>query len=689
MPEELLFEIGTEELPPGFIAPALKGMKETLNKELGSSRIGHQEIITLGTPRRLVLAVQGLDKKQGDLIIESTGPKKSIAFDKEGNPTRAAIGFAKGQGVTVEQLEIFQTGRGDCIGVKKEVPGKETREILPHILLKLIGSVPFKKSMRWGDSDIRFARPIHWILAIYDGEIVPLELGEIKSRNISRGHRFLSPRTFIVNNYTDYLIKMRESYVIVDPAERKKIILDEALKITSTISGKIMEDEGLLDLLTNLTEYPTVICGSFDKEFLNLPPEVLIACMREHQKYFSVIDGNGKLLPNFVAVNNTLPKNSEIVVKGNERVLRARLSDAKFFFEEDRKVLFDKLTDKLKGVLFQERLGSYYAKAERLCKIIHYLAGELHPDKKAKAERAAFLCKVDLVTGMVGEFPGLQGKMGEEYALLSGEDEEVSKAIREHYLPAFAGDILPSSPIGAILSISDKIDTIVGCFGVNLLPTGTADPYALRRQALGIINIILEKNYPLSLHALLDIVLPLLEDKLTRGSSEVKQDVLEFFRLRYKNLAISRGSSSETVEAVSSVGFDQLTELNEKIKALDEFKSHPHFESLVTAFKRASRIVEKSAPIVVDAALFENSAEAILFDNYRNINNLVNKLSRERLYRDALMEIAKLKDPIDNFFEGVMVMAKDDKIRENRLALLGEIVKLFTKIADFTKIGIS
>ena len=687
MPKELLLEIGTEELPPGFIAPALEGMDRIIQKELKRSRIGFRAIHTMGTPRRLVLVVEGLDEKQEDLFIQNTGPKKSVAFDGDGNPTKAAIGFAKGQGVGVDQLEIIETGKGEYIAVKKEVPGNETPELLPDMLLKLISSIAFKKSMRWGNSDVRFARPIHWIMAIFGGEIVPFKLGSINSGNVSRGHRFMSPATFQVKNFKEYLKKARDVHVIVDPEERKKMIIEESLKSTSSISGKILEDDDLLNLLTYLVEYPSVICGFFDTEFLGLPREVLIASMREHQKYFSVTDEEGDLLPNFIAINNTLAREPAVVAKGNERVLKARLSDAKFFFEEDKKTPLSQLVDKLKGVTFQETLGTYYEKTERIRQLVEYLAGEINPDTREKAKRAAILCKADLVTGMVGEFPGLQGKIGKEYALLSGESIEVSEAIREHYLPAFAGDILPSSPIGAFLSIADKTDTIVGCFGVNLVPTGTADPYALRRQALGIINIILDKKYPLCLGELLDKSLFLLKDKLTREPSRVKQDVQEFFRLRFKNLLTPRGISPEVIEAVTSVGFDNLVDADERIGAVDEFRSHPDFESLAMAFKRASRIIEKFIPKEVDTTLFENQEENKLFDAYQDINETVNSLIKEGNYPDALAEIVKLKEPIDDFFDRVMVMAEDNKVKENRLALLSGIVKLFMNIADFSKIG--
>jgi glycyl-tRNA synthetase beta chain len=543
--------------------------------------------------------------------------------------------------------------------------------------------------MRWGSSDIRFARPVHWIVAIYGGKVVPLELGDIKSGDTSRGHRFMSPESLPVKDFADYSKKMRDAYVIVDPKERKGMILKETARIISFTSGRILEDEKLLNLLTYLVEYPTAICGTFDKEFLRLPREVLIACMREHQKYFSVVDKDGNLLPNFVAINNTLPQDPEVAIKGNERVLKARLSDARFFFEEDRKIPLAGWVEKLRGVLFQENLGSYHEKIERLQKLAEYLAEEVNPVIKKKVKRASLLCKADLVTGMVGEFPGLQGVMGREYALLSKEEKEVAKAIREHYFPAFAGDILPSSQTGALLSIADKTDTIVGCFGVNLLPTGAADPYALRRQALGIINIVLENKYSLSLHKLLNKSLSLLEDKIARKPLEVKRDVQEFFRIRFKNLLIPKGFPPEVVEAVTLVSFDNLVDVFEKIKAVDEFRSHPDFESLVTAFKRASRIIEKSPLQEVDATLFESSEEGRLFKVYRDVQNKVGELFEGERYRDALTEIVKLKEPIDTFFDRVMVMAEEREIRENRLALLGGIVNLFMNIADFSRIATS
>ena len=484
----------------------------------------------------------------------------------------------------------------------------------------------------------------------------------------------------------EYLTKTKENFVIVDPEERKKIITEEIDKAAGTVSGKALQDEELLKTVTFLVEYPTAVCGSFDKEYLKLPQEVLITSMIKHQKYFPVTDEKGDLIPHFITINNTLTRDPSVVTRGNERVLRARLADAKFFFDEDQKIPLDDRVEDLKNVVFHSLLGTSHEKVTRFRKLATYIAEEIKPTIKATVDRTAYLSKADLDTQMVGEFPNLQGIMGREYAMIAGEDPVVAKAIYEHYLPTFAGGDLPKTDEGAIVSIADKMDTIIGCFGVNLIPTGTADPYALRRQALGVINIILDKEYPLQLEKLIDQSVSILGDKLKRTPEEIRMDVLEFFKGRFENQLISQGFPYDVVNSVLATGASDLVGSLEKIKAMEEFKTNPEYNALATAFKRVVNIIKDFRDGSVDTSLFDSDEEKKLHNAYLEMKEKVDSSIDRNDYNDALIELARLRKPVDDFFEEILVMAEDEKIKFNRLSLLEEISKLFYKIADFSKI---
>jgi len=683
---ELLLEIGTEEIPSGFMPRALEAMKDLLQKEFQTNRIGFQEIRSLGTPRRLVATVGEVAAAQEQRFLEVIGPAKRIAFDEKGQPTKAALGFAKGQGIPVEDLKIAKTEKGEYVCARKQEKGEETSKLLPAILTRFIAAIPFPKSMRWMDLDNSFVRPIHWILALFDGKVVSFQVGNIAAGNLSRGHRFMAPGAFQVKDTAEYLRRLKTSFVIVNPEERKDLIAAEVNKAAAEAGGAVLPDEDLLEIVTYLVEYPLAIRGSFSKEFLALPREVLVSAMREHQRYFSVVDSTGALLPYFVTVSNTKPRDIGVVARGNERVLHARLSDAKFFFQEDQKVaLFDRL-EGLKKVVYHSKLGTSYEKVMRISRLAETISARVAPEFKETVQRASLLCKGDLITGMVGEFPSLQGVMGKIYAEISGEKKEVALAIYEHYLPTAAGGALPSSHPGAILSLADKLDTLVGCFGVGLIPTGTADPYALRRHTLGIINILLDKKYPLSLNGLCDSSLALLAPKIERPPDEIKRDVLEFFKGRMQNLLISRDLSADSVEAAMASGFDDLVDLLERSRAVHELKKEPEFEPLAIAFKRVVNIARSHVPDPVKPELFENQVENDLHEAYAKISQKASDLINRKEYPLALKELTSLRKPVDNFFDAVMVMAQDEKIRSNRLSLLGNIAGLFFKIADFSKI---
>lgn len=686
MGRELLLEIGTEEIPAGFISPALEGMRKLLHAELDEYRIRADTIITMGTPRRLVLCAQGVEERQKDTVMEIMGPPEKVAFDQYGNPTKAAEGFALRNGVSLSDLKIVVTKRGNYVQVTKKIEGKETVSLLPEILQKVIFAVPFPKSMRWADGEVRFARPIKWILTIFNGEIVPFSIEDIKSSNESWGHRFLSNKSFIVHDLKSYLQQTEAHFVIPKIENRKTIIQQDARKLAGEIGGKVLEDPELLDTVANLVEYPVTLRGGFSSEFLTLPRDVLICSMKEHQKYFAVVDANENLLPYFIVVSNNRVQDSTLVIKGNERVLSARLTDSRFFFEKDRKITLSQRVPELHKVVYQATLGSMYDKVSRLRELGHYLAQRLNGELLEKIERAAYLCKADLLTEMVGEFPMLQGIMGREYALLDGESPEVAEAIYEHYLPTSGKGKLPATVIGSLLSLADKVDNLVGCFGIGLIPTGTADPHALRRQALGMINIILEKAFPVDLPGLIGRSLELFGARLTRSPDHAGKEVLEFIRIRFHHQLTAQRYDYDVVEAITTTRFANLVDVFDRIRALQTEKARPEFKPLAITFKRVANIVASHTFNHVDPALLMEKAEKNFYDSYRSVEGKVHQFIKVSDYPAALAQLAMLKPSVDTFFDETLVMCEDKILKENRLGLLNKVSALFQSVADFAKI---
>ena len=684
--KEFFLEIGTEEIPAGFIPRAMAEMEAMITRELTNARLSHTTVRTVATPRRLALVVKDIPAVQPDAEITATGPSKKAAFDADGKPTRAAEGFARGQGVAVADLRVVNTDKGEYLAATRRETGRPTHELLSEILPLLIANIPFKKSMRWGDLDARFARPIHWIVALFDGIVVPFSFGNIESGTISRGHRFMANVPFPVRNFSHYLDECERHFVIADPERRKEIIRRESHRVAAAFGGHLLPDEDLLEQITYLVEYPSAVHGTFSREFLKVPKEVLITSMRSHQRYFSIVDAHGDLMPGFITINNTLTDDPTVVVRGNERVLRARLSDARFFFEEDRKTKLDERVEELKKVVYQQKLGTSFEKMERFKALAEGLADKLNPVVKSKTARTAWLCKADLVSGMVGEFPEVQGIMGREYALLEGEDVAVANAIAEHYLPVQAGGELPASDIGAFVSIADKLDTICGCFSVGLIPTGAADPYALRRATIGVISIILDRGYRLGLAELVTLSLDLLGSKLNRPKEQVATEVLEFFRGRFINL-LDNQFASDAVDAAVSADFDDLVDVRARIAALAEFKSHPDFEPLAVAFKRIGNIIKEGTDAVVDPTLFQDDAEVVLYQAFQDTTLRAGAAIEQGAWLEALTRIAGLRGPVDGFFDKVMVMAEDSQVRTNRLALLTLIDRMLGRIADISRIA--
>jgi len=686
MAKELFLEIGTEEIPAAFLPKAIADMEEMIRKEFAANRIKHGSVKAAATPRRLALCVARVAERQEDQLIEKLGPARKVAYDGQGNPTKAALGFAKGQGIDISEVEIIATDKGEYIGARKKLEGEETAKLLPTLLPRFILSIPFKKSMRWMNLEIRFARPIHWIVALFGGEVIPFRIENIASGDASRGHRFMSPRPFRVKGYRDYLVKTRRRFVLVDPEERRRILLEEARKAAAAVGGKILENEELIGEVSFLVEYPSAVLGNFEKDYLKLPKDVLTTTMISHQKYFPVVDASGRLMPHFVTINNTVAKDPAVVARGNEKVIRARLADAEFFFEEDQKIPLMTHFEELKKVVFHSALGTSYDKVMQFRELAAWIADRVNPALKDTVDRTALLAKADLETKMVYEFPELQGIMGREYALIQGESPTVARAVYEHYLPTSGGGDLPETEEGAIVSIADKTDTVVGFFGINVIPTGTADPYALRRQALGIINIILDKGYPLELPELVDRSIAILSKKFRRSPEDIRRDVLEFFKGRFSNQLVSQGRPYDVVEAVLATGLTSLVQAIRKIEAVEATKGDPDFEPLAVAFKRVSNILKDFRDGCVDPVLFEHEAEGALHNAYIEIRKKAEALIEAGNYREALLEMVRLRKPVDAFFEAVLVMARDEKVKFNRLSLLEAVAKLFHRVADFSKI---
>ncbi len=687
MKQDLLIEIGTEEIPAGFLSKAFVDMKTEAQKMLTRLRLDHGEIKIMATPRRLTLKVTDLAPGQEDRVVENMGPAKRIAFDENDQPSKAGVGFARGQGVKPEELEVVSTEKGEYVCVRKQETGEKTTKLLAEALPTYIMSIPFRKSMRWHDLDARFARPIHWLTALYGNQTIAFDCAGISSSATSFGHRFMSPDKFTIKQPSDYIKLCRNAKVIVDQKERKEMIQNQLAAIEKQLDGTIIDDPELLETVTNIVEYPHAIVGSFDKSFLELPEEVLITVMRHHQKYFCLHDQKGKLMANFITVNNTVARDPEVVVKGNQRVLLARLNDARFFYREDLKVPLEDFVGRLRNVVFQAKLGTSYEKVERFRSLAEKLAAQLCPAQKEAVSRTALLCKADLESNMVCEFSDLQGIMGREYARAAGEADDIAIGIYEHYMPTGAGGTLPSNDCGAIVGLADKIDTIAGCFGVGLQPTGSADPYALRRQVLGIINICLDRNYRLPLKDLVEQALKLLQAKIEQPIETVTAEVLEFIKGRFFHSLTAAAIPAGVIEAVMATGFDDIVMAHKRISALDRFRHRNDFADLLTAFKRIMNITrkEKETYKLIPENLMEG-AEANLYQTWQEVaKRLDNDLDSDD-YDQAFSTIAELKVNVDTFFDEVMVMVDDQTIRENRLALLQGIAADFKKIADFAKL---
>jgi glycyl-tRNA synthetase beta chain len=704
---DMLFEIGCEEIPAGMILKASHELKTILAKHLSANGLvdeptAQEAIETFGAPRRLVAIAKNIQLKQEDVTREVNGPPKAVAFTAEGHPTRAAASFAEKQGLPVSKLRIVNTPKGEYLVAHQLTRGKLAAEVLKEVLPEIIREIAWPKSMTWaGAHSPRFIRPIRWIVALLDGKVIPFSYADVRSGNYTNGHRFLGKRSIVVGGPRDYETKLKRNFVLCRPHARRDKIEAELLASSKRKGLKAHEDADLLELVTYLNECPTVILGSFDPVFLSLPDEILITVMRGHQKYFATEGRNGELAPYFLAVIN-LPRDPKGLIRdGHQRVLRARFADAQFFWEADQKTPLGGYLPRLAAVTYERRLGSYGDKVARIRSLARWLSeqwfsGGIAKADVAGADRAAELAKCDLVTEMVKEFPELQGIVGGLYARAQGEPEDIAWAVYDQYKPHGLDDPLPRNLTGCAVALADKLDSLVACFAVGAIPTGSSDPFALRRAALGIVKIILERNLPLSLSAAISAAAKSLKEHAPHieASAQVEKQVLEFVleRARYI-LRERRGYAYDEINAAFAAGADDLGDAVERMAAVKAIRDTKNFAPLAASFKRVRNILEKSAGKgdkgqgAVNQELLQDAAELQLYTVAHKISEDATRLKKERKYRRALEKISELRPAVDVFFDKVLVMVEDESVRRNRIALLAMLLKEFSNIADFSLLG--
>ena len=703
---DLLFEIGCEEIPAGMISKASEELKAILQKYFVSHGLLAEEqsgtsIDTFGSPRRLVAIVRKIRMRQEDITREVTGPPKSVAYDNVGEPTRAAMSFAEKQGIPVSKLSIVTTPKGEYVAAKQVVIGKPAAELLATVLPQAIQEISWPRSMYWTRSDSpRFIRPIRWIVALLGGRVVPFCFAGVHAGNHTDGHRFLGKKNIAVSGPGDYEEKLKKSFVLCRPEIRRKRIETEVRTLIARKQLRAHEDPNLLNLVIYLNEYPSVIMGDFDSSFLTLPEEILITVMRGHQKYFGLETRNGELAPHFLAVINLPGDKKGIVRAGHERVLRARFSDAQFFWETDLKRLLGDYLPKLAAVTYESRLGSYGDKVERMRELARWIAeqwfsGGVSQADVAGSDRAAELAKCDLVTEMVREFPELQGIVGGLYARTQHEPEEIWQAVYDHYKPLGMDDALPRNLIGCAVSLADKLDSLVACFAVGAIPTGSSDPFALRRAALGVAKIILERELPLSLSAAISAAAKALKEHAPKieVSDAAQKQVLDFLLERARFLLKEkRGFAYDEINAAFAAGADDLVDAAERVVAVKAIRNTKDFIPLAASFKRIRNILEKSAGKLdkaqaeVEPELLWEPAERELYASSQKIGAEATRRKKAGKYREALAVISELRPSVDKFFDNVLVMVEDTRVRKNRLALLGNLLKEFSTIADFSEL---
>ena len=680
MAKDLLFEIGAEEIPAGFMPNILGQLKQLAETKLNDAHLPFESIATYGTPRRLALIVKGLADASAEISERHKGPSASIAYDADGNPTKAAIGFARGKGLDVTDL-VVENG---YIYAETKTAGVPAKDIVTDMLPQLITGLNFPKSMHWGKLDAKFVRPVRWLVALLDEDVIPVEFATVKSGNVTRGHRFLGADEITIKNASSYVDTLKENYVMVDQDARRELISKQLHDIAASKNASIVWDDDLLEEINYLVEWPTALCGGFEESYLALPDAAIITPMKDHQRYFPLVDQEGKLLPMFLTVRNGSDHSIEVVQAGNERVLRARLDDAKFFFNEDRKKPLIDRQDGLTKIVFQEGLGNLADKTERLLKLGRVFGEEcgLHEDTVVVLERATELAKTDLTTGMVTEFTELQGVMGKEYALLDGESPEVAEAIFEQYLPRFAGDVLPQTEAGKVLSIIDKVDNIVATFSRGLIPTGSQDPYALRRQTIGILNILLGSEWNISLRPIFKASMELLNVPAEK-QDELLDQVEEFFTLRLKNIFLDREVPHHVIDLLLSNNELSVADAEGLVNALLVNRIDEDVE-LVQAYTRMYNLVKDVEYTGVNSDLLKEDAEKELFEAASKASEASSAAWEAGDYDAVVAVPATLVPAINKFFEDVMVMDKDEAIKANRLQLVRLAYSVMAIIGDIS-----
>ena len=682
MSKVFLLEIGTEEIPAHFLPGILEQLAQGAEGFLSAAGVDGATVKTFGTPRRMALQLLDLPAQLPDRVEENRGPSVKIAYSADGKPSKAAQGFARGQGVDAEALEVRE---GYVYAVKK-IAGEETAAALAAWLDTLVNGLKFPKMMHWSNLDVRFVRPVRWLVALLDDKVLPFAFAEVTAGNTTRGHRFLSEGTVVIPCAADYEAVLAKESVIVDPAKRKSMIEEQVTALAKQEGGRAIMDPDLLEEVIFLVEYPTALCGHFDEAFLQLPKEAVITPMKEHQRYFPVVRSDGSLLPLFITVLNGGEAHLQVVAHGNERVLRARLSDAAFFFAEDRKHTLEERRQKLGQVVFQEGLGSMLDKTERLAVVAGKLAERIGAAAdKNDVIRTAQLSKADLVTSMVCEFTELQGVMGREYALLGGETPAVAQGIYEHYLPRFSGDELPVSTAGRLVAIADKLDNITATFSRGLIPSGSQDPYALRRQAQGVVQILAEADYPLALDELFTIAMEALAIAPEK-QPELKCALQDFFGLRIRNLLAENGTRPDLLEAVLASPATLIADMLKRAAALNAFSDFPEWPVIVQTFTRVANLVKDSAAAPVRTALFAHPSEAALYEAVQQQREKAAALLADCDYQGLLVLTEALANPVNALFDNVMVMAPEADIKANRLALLAAVRDFALQVADLSKV---
>ncbi|WP_243386291.1 glycine--tRNA ligase subunit beta [Bacillus kexueae] len=678
---DLLLEIGLEEMPARFVSQASEQLKQKVEQWLSDHKLSFESIQKFSTPRRLTVLVTNVDEKQDDIQEEAKGPAKKIALDADGNWTKAAIGFSRGQGASVEDIFFKEINGVEYAFVEKFVKGQETKHLIGE-LKAVIEGLSFPKNMKWGSYSLRYVRPIQWLVVMFGNEVIPFEITDIRTNNVTVGHRFIGENASIPepSMYEEVLL---EQHVIADEKKRKNLIREQLKELEQENQWVIPVDEDLLEEVTNLVEYPTALFGSFEKDYLNLPEEVLVTTMREHQRYFPVKDQSGQLLPYFVTVRNGNRDHLENVARGNEKVLRARLSDANFFYQEDQKLSIEKAIEKLDKIVFHEELGTVGEKVKRVVKLSAKLAEKLQLSEQQTKdiERAASIAKFDLVTQLVYEFPELQGIMGEKYARLKGEREDVAIAINEHYMPRHAEDNAPSSVVGAVVGLADKLDTIAGFFSIGNIPSGSQDPYALRRQASGVVQTLISKKWRFTLEELFELA----AEPFTKHEN-LYEEWKAFFQMRVKHLLQESSIRYDIIDAVLGSSIHEVNAYIERAEVLKDKLHEDDFKEVAEALSRVLNISKKGEVSVINESLFEKEEEKDLYQAYLKLRDQYLALTDKGEFEKAFDLLKGLKDVINSYFDGIMVMANDENLRRNRLAQMVELARLITSFANINSI---